>query len=137
MQLFKTIQCSSITDEQCCDSSRLTAKDLSRTYTRIHSPPRATVFNLPVKAILPSSTCSIDFFEYIVLHYGSKFNKISKKCPGGKKNSPLHSHRLDMTPGPTTEAAWLVCLPGYLCYVQSGTSTFTHTVTSCALFCPF
>ena len=77
MPLFKTTQCWGIADEQCCDSFRQTAKDSSHTYTRIYSPPSAAVFNLPLKEISPFSEYSVDSFEYIVLHYGSKFNKVS------------------------------------------------------------
>ena len=54
-----------------------------------------------------------------------------------KKKFPLQSRSLDMAPCPTTEATWFVCVPGCLCHLQSGTSTFTHTVMSYALFCRF
>ena len=45
--------------------------------THIHVSILPQVFNLPLKEISPFSEYSVDSFEYIVLHYGSKFNKVS------------------------------------------------------------
>ena len=59
--------------------------------------------------MLPSSTCSVDFFEYIVLPYGLEFNKISKKCHGEKKKmpSPLPQPRHGSLPN---NWGYLVCV---------------------------